>query len=194
MKHTRLSMVQLYELPDVQKSCDLLARNLPIYSAKTLGQHRRSTLRLELLQSSCDLDCRCDCHGSHLHHRHCSRTGLVACLLNGYSARPISSRDCNRQDCQSQSSKITYAFPAWFWYRALFFSASLNYRPGPELCLRLMRVRPRDAESFRAAYDGDTSLWKQLLISGKASVLDVDPTGLTALHVSLQSAHFFAAD
>ncbi len=187
-------MVQLYVLPDLQKNCDLLVRNLPIDSTKTVGQHRRSTLNLDLLQSSCDLDCRCNCHGSYQHHRHCSQTGLVACLLNGYSARPISSRDCNSQDCQSQSSKITYAFPAWFWYRALSFSASLNHRPGPEFCLRLMRVRPRDADSFRAAYRGDTSLLKQLLISGEASVLDVDPTGLTALHVSLQCAHFSAAD
>ena len=187
-------MVQLYVLPDLEKNFDLLLRKLPINSAKTLGRHRRDTLNLDLLQSSCGLDCRCNCHGSHQHHRHWLRTGLVACLLNGYSAEPISSRDCNSQDCQSQSSKVTYAFPAWFWYRALSFLVSLNYRPGPEMCLRLMRVRTRDAASFRAAYHGEISLLKQLLISGEASVLDVDPMGLTPLHVSLQHVNLSAVD
>ena len=138
--------LQLYCIPSLEQTVEQLLRNLPTYSVRTLARNRRSILTLELLQSSCDLNCRCKCHGSLQRDSHWLWTGLVGCLLKGYTAKPISSLVCNIKDCQSQSSKITFAFPTWFWYRALSVSTGLCYQPGPERCLTVRSVRPSKAE------------------------------------------------
>ena len=139
-------MTQLYASPRLDQDIESLLKDLPAYLARTQGRNRRRTLTLELLQSSCNLNCRCKCHGSLQQDSHWLWTGLVGCLFNGYTAKPISSLVCNIKDCQSQSSKITFAFPTWFWYRALSVSTGLCYQPGPERCLTVTRVRPSEAE------------------------------------------------
>ena len=56
---------------------------------------------------------------------------------------------------------------------------------GPELCLRVARVRPRDAGIFLAAMIDDKALAvhqiKRLLMDGEASALDVDSSGQTVI-------------
>ena len=178
----RKPVAQLYVLRNLEQKCESLLKNLPTHPARILGQTRWKTLTLELLQSSCDLKCRCKCHHSQQLYHHWLWAGLFVCLLNGYRAKPISSLDCNIKGCHSHSSKITFAFPIWYWYRALSFSTGVTYQPGPERCLTVMRVRPSDAEISRAAYRDAL----QILASRKASALDVDPAGLTALLVSFE--------
>jgi hypothetical protein len=62
-----------------------------------------------------------------------------------------------------------------------------DYSKGPELCLRMVRVRPLDAHIFAAArlQNENSGLHhiKRLLLAGEASVLDVNPGGETALLV-----------
>ena len=58
---------------------------------------------------------------------------------------------------------------------------------GPELCLRVVRVRPRDADIFLAAMIDDKALdvhqIKCLRMDGEASALDVDSSGQTVITV-----------
>ena len=58
---------------------------------------------------------------------------------------------------------------------------------GPELCFRVVRVRPRDTDIFLADMNVDQALAvhhiKRLLMDGKASALDVDSSGQTVITV-----------
>ena len=65
---------------------------------------------------------------------------------------------------------------------------------GPELCIRLTRIRPYDANIFVAVVDKSEEVAvrhvERLLLTGGASVFDVDPSGKTALQVE-KSAHCY---
>lgn len=128
-------MIQLYASPTLEQTIESLMKNLQTHPTQIIGRTRRIYLTLELLHSSCDLNCYCKCHSSLQQDSHWSWNGLLGYLLNGYTAKPILSLVCNISDCQSQSSKITFAFPTWFWYRALSLSTGLFYRPGPEMLI-----------------------------------------------------------
>ena len=179
----RPRIVQLYVLPGLERKCELLLKNLTTDSARTLSRKMRTTLTLELIQRSCDFDCSCKCHGSRQHDHHWLRTGLVACLLNGYSAKPIFSVACDSKRCQRDTHKTTYAFPVWFWYRALSLS---SYQPGPDFCLPVIPVLPTETEIFRAAFDVNKFPLRSLVDSIRHSLLHVNPTGHAIFDVSLE--------
>ncbi|CAD6591531.1 MAG: hypothetical protein ASARMPREDX12_005206 [Alectoria sarmentosa] len=64
---------------------------------------------------------------------------------------------------------------------------------GPELCIRVTRIRPRGAEIFIAAADKSEVAVRnveRLLLTGGASVLDVTPDGRTALQIALVEQNF----
>lgn len=118
-------------------------------------------------------------------------------LLVGYSGRPWVSRTCDDTDCRNRSTKITYTytFPQWFTNRMVLLRMAYDQSRGPELCLRVVKVRPRHVGivgAFRVATDEVAIRYiKVLLVGGKASVLDVNPDGQSALHVrsKLLSVH-----
>ena len=107
----------------------------------------------------------------------------------GYNAIPGLAQRCNDPSCKGQSTKITYtyAFPEWFISRVVYFNFKHEQLRGPELCLRVVRVRPRDADIFVAIQNKREELalehTKRLLLAGEASVLDINPKGESALLV-----------
>ena len=158
-------------------------------SQPDLGENSHTTTTFELTQSSCELSCSCACHKTSRYRSPTFMATIVGSLFLGYNAVPWFSPKCDRTFCRGDSSKLTYtyAFPRWFVDRVLILKISNTAVRGPELCLRLARVRPGNSKIFQAAIDWSDEVAvhhiRRLLRAGEASVLDVDPDGQTALQV-----------
>lgn len=141
----------------------------------------------DLTLSSCGLKCTCTCHKRTRFRSPQFLNSIIGSLFLGYNASPLLGQRCNKEYCRSPSTDVTYtyAFPRWFVDRVVVFKMSSNLPKGPELCIRLARMRPGNADIFVAAaedYD-DIRHVERLLLTGGASVLDIDPNGSTALEV-----------
>ena len=158
-------------------------------SQPDLGENSHTTTTFELTQSSCELSCSCACHKISRYRSPTFMATLLGSLFLGYNAVPWFSPKCDRTFCRGDSSKLTYtyAFPRWFVDRVLILKISNTAVRGPELCLRLARVRPNDFQIFRAVGEWSDEVAvhhiRRLLRAGEASVLDVNPNGATALYV-----------
>lgn len=151
-------------------------------------------IRIKLARNSCDSACRCVCHRRSQFKSPRSVNALLGSLFVGYQASPWSTQTCSSSDCRQRSKKLTYvyAFPQWFLARILVVDMAYSQSRGPELCLRVMRVRSRDTGIFRSLLSNFSSdeEWmvhhvKRLLDDGDISELDVDQEGFTILHVRL---------
>ena len=138
-------------------------------------------------------ECSCTCHqkGRIRSPRYLST--IFGLLLIRYTAQPWMNCICDSYDCRGRSTCITYtyAFPRWLLDRMVAFRIAYDRSRGPELCVRLLRVRSGRENIFLVAAmrTSDTNKapiqhMKYLLTNGEASVLDVDPYGRTALQVS----------
>ena len=146
-------------------------------------------------QSTCSLECNCACHRRNRLKSPDILRPVLGSLFVGYKASPGSSQKCDKGCCRSQATNITYAFPQWLVRRAISVSMAYSYPQGPDLCLRMMRVRPGDANIFTAVYRGTCYHIQRLLHDNEASVLDVDPMHNTALLVRIsQSALLLLTD
>ena len=138
---------------------------------------------------SCHVNCRCSCH------KKCSLkspkflTPMLGSIMVGYNTIPGLAQRCNDPSCKGQSTNITYtyAFPEWFVRRVVYFNFKNEQLKGPELCLRIVNVRPSNANIFIALQDDREEFvlehTKRLLLAGEASVLDVNPEGESILLV-----------
>lgn len=143
-----------------------------------------------LTGKSCNVNCRCSCHkkGS-LKSPKCLTT-ILGSIMVGYNAIPGLALKCNDPSCKGQSTNIayTYTFPQWFVSRVVYLYFKNEQLRGPELCLRVIRVRPHNANIFLAMQDARQEValqqTKRLLLAGEASVLDVDPDGESLLSVT----------
>ena len=142
-----------------------------------------------LTGKSCNVNCRCSCHKKGNLKSPKFLTTILGSLMVGYNAIPGLAQRCNDPSCKGQSTNITYtyAFPDWFVSRVVYLNFKNEQSRGPELCLRVVRVRPSDAKIFLAVQDDREEValehTKRLLLAGEASVLDVDPDGGSALSV-----------
>ena len=154
----------------------------------------------DLTRSLCEPDCSCACHKGGRIRSPRYLNAIFGSLLIGYGAQPWVTATCDSSDCRGRLTYITYtyAFPRWLLDRRMTFRIAYDQSRGPELCLRLSRVRSSDARIFEAArmcmpphQEVAIQHIKHLLTSGEASVLDVDPHGHTALQVRSKpsSAH-----
>ena len=142
-----------------------------------------------IIGKSCNVKCRCSCHKKGSLKSPKFLTTILGSIMLGYNAIPGLAQRCNDPSCKGQSTKITYtyAFPEWFISRVVYFNFKHEQLRGPELCLRVVRVRPRDADIFVAIQNKREELalehTKRLLLAGEASVLDINPKGESALLV-----------
>ena len=155
-----------------------------------------NTARSTVLQLSvtrlrrCEPLCICSCH-HHVHHRSPSLLdSVVGRLFLGYSGLPYLLQKCDTEACQKLPTKIAYlkyVFPSWLLEQALQMTVLLSKSRGPELVIRLVRVRPQSSSIFiMNMAEGDyVGLLSKLLQKGKASVLDVDSYGKSGLYVIL---------
>ncbi len=151
----------------------------------------RYPMPFRLTKNHCDSACRCACHQRSQFKSPGSLNTLLGSLFVGYRASPWSARTCSNSDCRQRMKKFTYiyAFPQWFLARILLVDMAYSLSKGPELCLRVMRVRSYDTGVFadlRSRFSGrETALHfiKQMYDDGEISVLDVDTAGTTIVHV-----------
>ena len=149
--------------------------------------NRVHSIPARLGQKICSLDCNCVCHRRNRLKSPNVLSTVLGSLFVGYKASPWSSQHCDKRYCQSQATKITYAFPQWLLRRAISVSMTYSHPQGPDFCLRMMRVRPGDADIFTAVFRGTYNHVQRLLDDNDASVLDVDPAHNTALQVRSSS-------
>ena len=145
-----------------------------------------------LTRSFCEQECCCACHKRGRVRSPSYLNTVLGSLLIGYCVLPWITRICDNNNCGGCSPYLayTYAFPQWLLNRVVAFRLAYDRSKGPELCLRIIRMRASHDFIFRVAgYRGDTTgeaavlHLKTLFANGEASVLDVDPYGRTALHV-----------
>ena len=149
------------------------------------------TIPFKLTKNSCESGCRCACHQRSRFKSPGSLNTLLGSLFVGYRASPWSARTCSNSDCRQRMKKFTYiyAFPQWFVARIVLVDIAYSLSKGPELCLRVMRVRSYDTGVFadlRSRFSGrETALHfiKRMYDDGDISVLDVDTAGTTIVHV-----------
>ena len=148
---------------------------------------------IDLTLSSCNLNCTYACHKRTRFRSPRFLNTIIGSLFLRYNASPLFEQRCNKEHYRRPSRDITYtyAFPRWFLDRVIIFKMSTTMPKGPELCIRVTRIRPRGAEIFIAAADKSEVAVRnveRLLLTGGASVLDVTPDGRTALQV-INSTH-----
>ena len=155
-----------------QKCKDLgRATVLPIPCATYLGPK---------LAQGCSFSCRSSCHKQMQWKSSSLWDNVLGLFVLGCSFG-----SCNACSCENkQTSKIVtiYTFPWWLIRRAVFTTICSQ---GPELLLRVQRVRPKDAAIFLALENNQMETMKKLILVGKASILDVNEDGQSLLHVSI---------
>ncbi len=145
----------------------------------------------DLVRGLCEQECSCACHNKSSLRSPKNLDAIFGSLWIGYSAQPWRTRTCDSADCGGRSTSInyTYAFPQWLLNRMVSLRIAYNQSRGPELCLRVVRVRSGRARVFQAAmmdrsYEGPAiHHLEHLLKHGEASVVDVDEYGSSALQV-----------
>ena len=148
---------------------------------------------LELTTDHCEPDCCCGCHRRSLFRSPSLLDNVLGSLSVGYYTSPWAAPTCNSPSCRHRSKKLTYvhAFPQWLWNRILLAHLAYSQSKGPELCFRMLRVRPTDSDIFRlfrGPIQTDETIMtgvKRLFDNGEASVLDVDEKGASVLRVRL---------
>ena len=155
---------------------------------------RPYALNFGLARSFCGQGCTCACHQRGRIKSPSSLDALIGSLLVVYSTKPWVTRTCDSADCRGRSTSITYtyAFPQWFLKRKVTLKMVYDQSRGPELCLRVTRVRSGQDRIFLATSTNTDEVAihhiQLLLSSGEASVLDVDPRSRSALQVRSKSS------
>ena len=163
------------------------------YETPRQGFARSEITTFDLTLSSCGLKCTCACHKRTRFRSPQFLNSMFGSLFLGYNALPLLGQKCNKEYCRSPSTDITYtyAFPRWFVNRVVVFKMSKNVPKGPELCIRLARMRPNNANIFLAVSQTSDEVAvrhiERLLLNGGASVLDVNSGGSTVLQVKNSS-------
>ena len=102
-------------------------------------------------------------------------------------APPRSGCRCGQISCRAERYRLDYSFrlPSWLASRLVAAAVSYSNAEGPELCLRMQRIRsPNDPFWNISQSESLIPHFMSLLRSGKASVLDVDPDGYSLIYVS----------
>ena len=161
-------------------------------SSRSIAVVRPYVLNLESTRSLCQQDCDCSWHGQSRFRSPGYMRNLFGSFMIGYSISPWTTRECDNTDCRGRSTWITYtyAFPEWLFSQMIILKLAYYQSRGPELCLRMVRVRSGNDGIFRLAINSKVDVTRMsanyigsLFDRGIASVFDVDPDGRSALQV-----------
>ena len=139
----------------------------------------------EVTRNSCELHCDCTCHRRLRFRSPRFLDAVFGTLFLGYQASPWFAKGCRNGRCRRSSTRLQYMFPKWFVKRSVALTIACSQPEGPELILRVLRLRPDNAFVFVCAQYGYHDELQRLLENGEASLLDVDRYSRTALHVRL---------
>ena len=167
--------------------------SLETHEALTVKGARTSIARIQIMRSIRDEHCNCSCHSYSRFRSPNFLDSVLGSLFIGYQNSPWLMQACNnlycRSHCRSKSKRTlcTYTFPAWLLRGVVMAKLSHNSSRGPELCLRVMRIRDDIDNIFSILLLAQEELIvaevKRQLDAGETSVLDVSLYGCTLLHV-----------
>jgi hypothetical protein len=176
-----------------QTNPEQLSPRPPAYSERDSNNPRSVEnsaiqLRASCYRKTCRPWCSCCCHVR----REVRTPGLaksfIGSLFIGYSGVPIVTPQCNEKQCKKRSTSriiLSYQFPSWFWERSLFTSFMTAALPGPEMLIRVTNTIPYACETYQHCLDGNVLGMRRLFEIGRASPFDLDPDGVSLLHVSI---------
>lgn len=148
-------------------------------------------VRASCYRKTCRPWCSCCCHVRRSVRSPGLVKGFMGSLFVGYSGVPLATQPCNERQCRRRSTLrfiLSYQFPAWFWTRALFASFTTANVPGPEMLIRVQTKIPFASEIYQHCLNGNAESLQRLFQKRAASPFDVDPDGLSLLHV--RADHF----
>lgn len=131
--------------------------------------------------------CSCSCHTRHWLKSPKKLHSVLGSLVMGHNSLPFLTRRCDNLACRDHSTPsltASYAFPRWFAHRIISIRATSEAKRGPELILRVWRVRPWSSNIFSAVKKGRTDMVKHLFDTGGASVFDLTEERESLLNVS----------
>ena len=183
------------EASETDISLDAFAANPRLSQPQALVSNalvRPYAVDFNLTRSTCEQECSCACHQGSRIRSPSYLDAIFGSLMVGYSARLWMTHTCDSSNCRDRSTCITYtyAFPRWLFQRMIAFRIAYDWSKGPELCIRLLRVRSGPTNFFYgatmtgSATEAAIHHMKYLLANGEASVVDVDSCGRTALQAS----------
>lgn len=150
---------------------------------------------LEIFYGYCGAACRCRCHKYNSLQIPSLLHSILGSLYIGYRSSPWLRQACDSSECQLKAREVAfvYRFPTWLTTRVLAGSLKCAQNQGPELLLRVMRVRT-DAPfinklNFIQSHPDHQFVSEQMqqwLARGDVSIFDMDLNGRTLLYVSLQ--------
>lgn len=146
---------------------------------------------INLTRSSCDLDCMCSCHKRVNMKSPCFLHMFLGTAFLGFQASPQSVQRCSHTLCRQESRQIhyNYNFPPWLLNRVLHVAMLYSGWEGPELCIRVVGVRP-DYMYVIGIINGcsrgcvSIEVFKDMLRSREISALDMFPHQKSILTVS----------
>ena len=148
----------------------------------------------------CLKDCPCRCHFRTVVRSPQLITEWLGDLLLGCASLPWYLSGliaCNEQTCRRSrqpASDIQYFLPRWTSQVVGSFSITFNIRRPPiHVCVHTRCIIPYDSAILICAQEGDVDGARKLLLSGQASINDVDPYGLGVLYVSARGALRYGA-
>ena len=136
---------------------------------------------------SCTLVCFCSCHKRTRLRTPSILRSVLGSIVLGFESLPLVAQTCDDEACRNHATTsitMDLALPQWFLHRIITIRATSELKRGPELLLRVLRVRSLDSPIFGALRRGNTEIIKRLLEKGDASVLDVAENGTSILNVS----------
>ena len=159
-----------------------LSQNSLSLSVKRPGSHQESSGILkcrvsQIRRVSCSQNCSCICHV-----RRYSRTprifdNIIGSLFLGYSSIPVLTPNCDKSSCSRYSYSIVtvmFLFPRWLFYRLLLITITNSRRDGPEVYLKMVRIRSASSTIFANASSGNITSIQRLFQRGEASPFDID--------------------
>jgi hypothetical protein len=160
----------------------------PPYSlAENPDENQVVQIRASCYRRSCRPWCSCRCHVRRSIRSPSLATDFLGSLFIGFSGVPGLTEVCNESQCNRRSQVrliASYQFPKWMWTRALFASFMTSKLHGPEMILRVKNTIPYTSETYQCCLNGELGLLKRRFDDGLASPFDVDPEGVSLVHVS----------
>ena len=155
--------------------------------SKGREEHHDGTI-IRPSQGPCDVDCPCSCHSYIQIESPRPLSNIFGSLFIAFRESAFSKQAHTSTQCQAHATKSTffYAFPPWLLERAISITYSSILAQGPELLLRVMRMRAHHQIVRRDPQSWAVVRVKGMLDTGQASVLDINSYGFTLLHMAIK--------
>jgi hypothetical protein len=148
-------------------------------------------IKTSCYRRTCRPWCSCRCHIRGSIRSPSIVSNFLGSLFVGYSGIPGVTEACSEKQCSKRSQVrliASYQFPKWMWTRALFTTFATSREYGPELLVRVQHTIPYASETYQHCLNGEVVSLKRRFDDGLASPFDVDPDGISLLHVRHQCA------